>query len=72
MSLITLLAAVVILGLVWARLGGSPFGPPAAPGAPAATPTQPPAATLQRVDRAADQAGQADQRRLDEAMKGLR
>ncbi|MEB3256484.1 MAG: hypothetical protein VKJ05_08870 [Synechococcaceae cyanobacterium] len=77
MPLLTLLAAVLILGLAWARLGGSLFGPAAPPGSsatpgnPAAAPAQPPAATLRQAERAVDAASQAEQRRLDDAMQGL-
>jgi hypothetical protein len=71
MPLITLLAAVVILGLAWTRMGGSLLGPPAGSGAPAAAPAQPPATTIRQAEQAIDAASQAEQRRLDDAMKGL-
>jgi hypothetical protein len=71
MPILTLLAVVVILALAWAHIGGSRFGPVSGPAAPAAAPAQPPAATLRQAENAIDAASQAEQRRLDDAMKGL-
>lgn len=75
MPLISLLAVAVILGLLWARQSGSFLAPSPVPVAPAAAPdvapAQPPAATLRQAENAIDAASQAEQRRLDDAMKGL-
>ncbi|MFN9619346.1 MAG: hypothetical protein ACK55X_06505 [Synechococcaceae cyanobacterium] len=71
MPLLSLLAVAIVLGLLWARQSGSLLAPPATPGAPTAAPAQPPAATVRQAEQAIDAASQAEQRRLDDAMKGL-
>ena len=64
MRLIALLVVLVLAGLFVGR-GQGLLAPK--PG-PAATP----GASLRQVERAAEAAGQADRRRLDAAMQGLR
>jgi hypothetical protein len=63
MPLISLLVVAVILGLLWTRQSGSVLAPSPAPRAPATT--------LREAQKAVDAASQAEQRRLDDAMKGL-
>ncbi|MFN9530898.1 MAG: hypothetical protein ACK575_05520, partial [Cyanobacteriota bacterium] len=65
MHLISRLALMVILGLAWARMSGSLFGPSTAPGSPNAAPSSPPAQILQQVDKAVDAGNQAEQQRFD-------
>lgn len=64
MQLVALLVVVVITALLMGRLGGGPAVPGAAD-APARR-------TLPQVEKVVEGAGQQDQQRLDEAMKGLR
>jgi hypothetical protein len=66
MRLVALLAVVVISGLLFGRLWGGKPG--AAPGAGADSSPR----TLRQVEKLVEGAGQADQRRLDGAMEGLR
>ncbi len=66
MQLVVLLLVLVIAGAWMSRLGGGPSLSPLPPNAP--RPTE----TLQRLDKAVEEAGQADRQRLDDAMKGLR
>jgi hypothetical protein len=65
-SLLSLLVVALVGGLLMVRmLGGSASSPSRAP--------QPaPQQRVEQVERAVEAAGQADQQRLDDAMKGLR
>jgi hypothetical protein len=65
MQLVALLLVAVIVGLLSSRFGmGSLFGP----SEQAPRPSQ----TIQQVEKQVEASGQADQQRLDDAMKGLR
>jgi hypothetical protein len=65
MQLVALLLVALIMGVLASRFGmGSLFGPADKAGRPSQT--------LQQVQKQVEAAGQADQQRLDDAMKGLR
>jgi hypothetical protein len=64
MQLVALLVVVVITALLMGRLGGGPAGPGGA--------EQPARRTLPQVEKLVEGAGQKNQQRLEEAMKGLR
>jgi hypothetical protein len=65
MQLVALLLVALLVGVLASRFGmGSLFGP--AEKAPRPSPT------IQQVEKRVEAAGQADQQRLDDAMKGLR
>lgn len=66
MSLISLLGAVLIGGLLMVRWLGGTASSPSRPAQPA------PQQRVEQVERAVEAAGQADQQLLDDAMKGLR
>lgn len=66
MQLIALLVVLVLGGLVMGRMGG---GSLLAPGQP---PQPSPAQTTAGVEKATEASSQAEQRHVEEAMKGLR
>ena len=65
-SLLSLLVVVVVGGLLMVRLLGGSASSPSRDPQPA------PQQRVEQVERAVEAAGQADQQRLDDAMKGLR
>ena len=65
-SLLSLLVAALVGGLLMVRMVGGSSSSPSRPPQPA------PQQRVEQVERAVEAAGQADQQRLDDAMKGLR